>query len=534
MPDTTDISLDAARSRIRAAYDPTAVEQLGLRLASLLGDHLRRVESSSDRVLNWADPRANLDRAARELDAASAARSPVPLSADELATRFTDIVANILARGQNLHDPRYVGHQVPASIPLAGWFDTVGAVTNQVMAIYEMGPWATAVEQALVGKLGGYLGWQPGHFAGVVTHGASLANLTGLLAARNVTLGDAWECGVGDSRRAEGVNPLIEPISTNNQRANAPRSPSSVLVTQQDAHYSVARAAGILGLGTNNVIKVGQDARRRMDPAKLDAILAELRSAGRPIVAVVASACATPIGAFDPLDDVADLCEKHRVWLHVDAAHGGSAVLSSRHRHLVAGLERADSLVWDAHKMLFVPALCAFLLYKNPQHSYEAFRQDAPYLFDPSAPGLAEFDVGLRTVECTKRAAAFGLWGAWNLFGPQLFTDLVEVTFDLAQQLHDKLRASDDFVALHEPQCNIVAFRHVPPALRDADPKRLGDFQQKLRRSVIESGEFYLTATPLDGVPALRVTLINPLTTGDTLNELLATLRRHGKKVDGG
>jgi L-2,4-diaminobutyrate decarboxylase len=511
MPNNTDTNLAAARSRIQAAYDPAAVEQLGLRLASLLGDHLRRVESSSDRVLNWADPRANLELAARDLDAASAGRSPAPLSPDELSARFTDIVANILARGQNLHDPRYVGHQVPASIPLAGWFDAVGSVTNQVMAIYEMGPWATAVEQALVGKLGGYLGWQPGHFAGVVTHGASLANLTGLLAARNIALGDAWERGTA--------------------RDNGP---APVLVTQQDAHYSIARAAGILGLGTNNVIKVGQDARRRMDPAKLDATLAELRSAGRPIVAVVASACATPIGAFDPLDDVADLCEKHRVWLHVDAAHGGSAVLSSRHRHLVAGLERADSLVWDAHKMLFVPALCAFLLYKNGRHSYEAFRQNAPYLFDPSAPGLAEYDSGLRTVECTKRAAAFGLWGAWNLFGPQLFTDLVDVTFDLAEQFHDKLRASDDFVALHEPQCNIVAFRHVPPALRDADPKRLGEFQQKLRRSVIESGEFYLTATPLDGVPALRVTLINPLTTGDTLDELLDTLRRHGKKVDGG
>ena len=510
MSDTTDTNLAAARSRIQAAYDPVAVEQLGQRLASLLGDHLRRVESSSDRVLNWADPRANLDLAACELEAASVTRSPAPLSPDELVARFSDIVANILSRGQNLHDPRYVGHQVPASIPLAGWFDAVGSVTNQVMAIYEMGPWATAVEQALVGKLGGYLGWQPGHFAGVVTHGASLANLTGLLAARNVTLGDAWERGMA---RDSGSAP--------------------VLVTQQDAHYSVARAAGILGLGTNNVIKVGQDARRRMDPAKLDATLAELRSAGRPIIAVVASACATPIGAFDPLNDVADLCEKHRVWLHVDAAHGGSAVLSSRHRHLVAGLERADSLVWDAHKMLFVPALCAFLFYKNGRHGYEAFRQNAPYLFDPSAPGMAEFDSGLRTIECTKRAAAFGLWGAWNLFGPQLFTDLVDVTFDLAQQFHDKLRASEDFVALHEPQCNIVAFRHVPPALRDADSKRLGEFQQKLRRSVIESGEFYLTATPLDGVAALRVTLINPLTTGGTLDELLATLRRHGKMVEG-
>ena len=179
-------------------------------------------------------------------------------------------------------------------------------------------------------------------------------------------------------------------------------------------------------------------------------------------MAVVACACATPIGAFDPLEDVAAVCRRHGVWLHVDAAHGGAALLSDRHRHLVAGLEQADSVVWDAHKMLFVPALCAFVFYRDRAHVFEAFRQDAPYLFDPAAPGLADYDSGLRTVECTKRAAAFGLWGVWSLFGPQLFADMVDVTFALGRTLYEKLSAADDFVPLHEPQCNIVVFRHVP------------------------------------------------------------------------
>ena len=113
---------------------------------------------------------------------------------------------------------------------------------------------------------------------------------------------------------------------------------------------------------------------------------------------MVACACATPTGAFDPLNDIADVCAEHGVWLHVDAAHGGAAVLSDRHRHLVAGLERADSVVWDAHKMLFVPGLCAFVLYRDKAHRFEAFQQDAPYLFDPTAPGLAEYDSGMKTV----------------------------------------------------------------------------------------------------------------------------------------
>ena len=304
-----------------------------------------------------------------------------------------------------------------------------------------------------------------------------------------------------------------------------------MLVVQADAHYCIARAAGVLGLGTKHVVKVGLDERRRMDVRVLDETLRDLKSKGHPIVAVVACACSTPIGAFDPLNAVADVCERHQVWLHVDAAHGGSALLSERHRHLVAGLERADSLVWDAHKMMFVPALCAFLFFKDQRHSYEAFHQNAPYLFDPSAPGLSEFDLGLRTFECTKRAAVYGLWGVWSMFGPQLFTDLIDVTFDLGRIFHEKLLGASDFVALHEPQCNIVTFRHVPPELRNAPPERLGEFQRQLRRAVIESGEFYLVATNLNGVDALRVTLINPLTTPEHLDQLLETLRRQGREI---
>ena len=148
------------------------------------------------------------------------------------------------------------------------------------------------------------------------------------------------------------------------------------------------------------------------------------------------------------MEPVAEVCRRHDVWLHVDAAHGGATLLSRRHRHLLAGVDQADSVTWDAHKMLYVPALCAFLLYRDQRHSYEAFRQNAPYLFDPAAPGMAEFDGALRTVECTKRGATLGLWGLWSLFGPGLFEDLVDVTFDLAQTLYQKLLATDDFVPL--------------------------------------------------------------------------------------
>jgi L-2,4-diaminobutyrate decarboxylase len=370
-----------------------------------------------------------------------------------------------------------------------------------------MGPWATAAEYAMVDRLGQMIGWPPGEFSGLATHGGSLANFTALLTARNVVLGDVWERGM----QREGLPPVI--------------------VVQSDAHYCVSRAAGMIGVGTNQVLRVPLDRARRMDPNRLDEILRQLRARNQPIVAAVACSCATPIGAFDPLNEIADVCRRHQVWLHVDAAQGGAACFSPRHRHLVAGLDRADSLIWDAHKMLFMPALCAFVFYRDKSHRFETFRQNAPYLFDPSAPGLAEYDSGLRTVECTKRAAAFGLWGIWSLFGPQLFTDLVDVTFDLGQDLYRRLCAAPDFVPLHEPQCNIVVFRHVPEALRHASPDLLGRFQLDLRRRLIESGEFYIVSTNIDGVGALRVTIINPITTGDHLGRLLESLREKGQEL---
>ena len=503
MESATEESSASARDRIRMAYDPALLRTAAERLAHELGRHMAFVQGSEGSVLNWFTPQENIARAAHLAESAVESDDPT-----ELVSRFERIVHEMLARGHNLHDPRYVGHQVPAPIPLAGLFDAVGSVTNQVMAVYEMGPWATAVEQAMVSKLAGYLGWDEGTYTGVVTHGASLANLNALLVARNVALQESWEHGL-----QRGV------------------TKPPVLVVQSDTHYSIARSAGILGLGTQHVIRVGVDDRRRMNVVELDQTLTRLRSEGHPIIAVVACACSTPIGAFDPLNSIADICQQHGVWMHVDAAHGGSALISPRHRHLVAGLERADSLVWDAHKMLFVPALCAFLYFKQRKDSYVAFQQHAPYLFDPTAPGLSEYDLGLRTVECTKRAAAFGLWGAWSLFGSQLFTDLVDVTFDLGREFYEKLVYAPDFEPMHHPECNIVVFRHLPPELRGATPAEQGEFQRRLRRRVIESGEFYLVATNLDGTEALRVTLINPLTTPAHLDQLLETLRRVGREI---
>lgn len=497
-------NMHAARARIAAAFDPDALEAAGARLMSVLADHMRRVQARDANSLNWADPEPLIREATAFMHRAPN-HTAVPPDQHAVADDVARLASAALARGHNLHHPHYMGHQVPASVPLAALFDVVGSVTNQVMAIYEMGPWATAVERAVVTAVGQQLGFSPGTFAGLVTSGGSLANLTALLTARNVALKNVWSEGLTD------------------------RHPAPVLVAHADSHYCVTRSAGILGLGTQHIVRAALDERRRIDPDRLDATLADLRARGVPIIAVVAASGATPTGACDRLAHLADVCRRHEVWLHVDAAHGGALAFSPRHCHLVAGIEQCDSVVCDAHKMLFMPALCALVFYRDRAHRIATFHQDAPYLFDPSAPHLAEFDSGIVTVECTKRAAAFGLWGIWSIFGPQLFADLIDVTIDLAQRFHQMLDAAQDFEPLHEPECNIVAFRYLPSRLRDAAPEAIDALQAKLRRAVVESGRFFLTQTRIDGRCVLRTTIINPLTTADDLAALLDCLRDFGK-----
>ena len=156
-----------------------------------------------------------------------------------------------------------------------------------------------------------------------------------------------------------------------------------------------------------------------MQVEALQQAIHRVREQGRTIVAAVACACATPIGAFDQLGrNSQGFARRRESWMHVDAAHGGAACLSDRHKHLVRGLEQADSgRVGMPIRCCFMPALCAFAFFKNKAHRFSAFEQDAPYLFDPSNPGMAAYDSGSQTLECTKRAAAFGLWGMWSLFG---------------------------------------------------------------------------------------------------------------------
>ncbi|MBA2564436.1 MAG: aminotransferase class I/II-fold pyridoxal phosphate-dependent enzyme [Gemmatimonadetes bacterium] len=476
----------------RSAFEPATFRAQGHGLVDALADYLSQALSGNDLPVFPDAPQA---ATAREWPASF---PQVPAPGGDLA----ELVSRVVRDSIHLHHPRYLGHQVTSPLPGAALAELAGTLLNNAMAVYEMGPAATAMERSLLRWMAGQVGW--GDAAdGVLTSGGSAGNLTALLAMRQARAGfDIWEHGT------TGGPPL------------------AVLAGDQ-AHYCVLRAIQIMGWGRAGLVPVPSDERFRLDPRALEPALRSARAAGRRVVGVVASACSTATGAFDPLEPIAEFCHAHELWLHVDGAHGAAATLSPRYRHLLAGVERADSLVWDAHKMMLMPALATAVLFRDGDRSHDAFAQQASYLFHGARPREDRFDVGLRTLECTKRMLALPLYAALSLHGTQLFADYVTSTFDLAATFADLLREAPDFELAVEPQSNIVCFRHTPQGAGDLDA-----LQAYVRRSLLEGGGFYVVQTRLPAGLFLRATLIHPFTTEADLLALMDEIRAVARRVD--
>jgi L-2,4-diaminobutyrate decarboxylase len=288
-----------------------------------------------------------------------------------------------------------------------------------------------------------------------------------------------------------------------------------------------------MGWGDGGAIAAPLDAHHRMTAA---AVRGALDRAGgeRRVIGVVAAAGSTATGAFDPLDELADLAAERGLWLHVDAAHGGGVALSPSQRAKLRGIERADSVVWDAHKLMMMPALVTAVLFRREAHAYEAFAQQASYLFAASRPDETWWDLGQRTLECTKRMMALEVWACLRAHGEELFGAIVDRQHALARELAALVEAAPDLELAVAPESNIVCYRHLPApgAALGADLDAgaapgvdLDAHNRALRRRLVEDGRFYIVGAQLPRGYFLRSTLMNPLIEPADLSALLDHLR---------
>lgn len=415
---------------------------------------------------------------------------PLPLDGRPLREVLARLRGDVLGDANRLTHPMSMGHQVSAPVPVATWSDALIAALNQSVAVSEMSPTLTAVERRVLRWMATLAGFGPAS-GGVFTSGGTEATFAALLAARSAALPDVWRDGVG---------------------ADPP-----LVVCGEHAHYAVSRAVGQMGLGLRCLVSV--PARNfRLEAVALEATLTRLQAEGRRVMAVVATAGSTATGSFDDLDALGRVCEERGLWLHVDAAHGGSALLSAAHRQRLRGLERARSLAWDAHKMMLLPLAAGMLLVRDERDLDAAFAQQAPYLFHGVTAARVR-DQGVRSFQCSRRGDALKVWVALQRHGARGLGALYERLCALTRALHARLTARADFATLHEPECNILCFRYLGDGTRDE--AALDRLNLALREAWNRSGRGWITTTLLGGRRVLRVTLMNPRTDLAHLDALL-------------
>ncbi len=411
------------------------------------------------------------------------------------------------ARHSNhLHQPRYIGHQVCPPLPLAALCDLVTSLHNNSGAVYEMSPIGTLMETRLVQWYCRLLGF-PDDAGGIMTHGGSLGNFTALLAARQAKVaGDVWQNGYD---------------------RHAPRP--AVLVSAS-AHYCMQRAVQMMGMGADAAVKVPTNDRYEMD---MDALREAYRQAiadGFAPFAVCASACNTATGSFDPLPEIANFCQEHDLWMHVDAAHGGAFILSQRYQHLLKGIAHADSVVWDLHKMLRMPSLTTLVAFRDRQANYRAFLQEASYLFSGQSAEDEWYNQGQRMVECTKAVQGLRAFVCLMAYGTDYFADYITRMIDTTHAFAKAIDQREDMELAVEPACNIICFRYLPSAASDTDDASLNQLQQRIRDALMASGRYYIVQTILRGKRYLRCTVIHPKTDLAILQQLLDDVALEGQR----
>ena len=442
-----------------------------------------------------------------------------PHTSEQIAARFAEefpregrpieeiverLEKQVIADANQSYNPMYMGHQTSAPLPIGIWMESVIGALNQSLAVWEMSPTASMIEHQVVAWLAELAGYGAGS-GGTMTSGGTEASFTALLAARNSALPNSWEDGVGEDP------PFV--------------------VYGEHAHYAVTRAIGQLGIGRKRGISIASR-DYKIDVDLLNSTLKRLRDEGKRVMAVVATVGTTATGSFDDLETIGQICEDSGIWLHVDGAHGASALFSSRPPRALAGLRHSRSLAWDPHKMMLLPLAAGMVLTRNEADLERAFAQQAPYLFHVGK-STRIIDQGIRSFQCSRRADVLKLWAVIQRFGSTGLGRLHDHLCGNARLLYEAIQERDDFEALHEPESNILCFRYLGRRGKGVhqNTERIDALNRELRPLYNKKGTGWITATVLNDRPVLRVTMMNPRTGPTHVQALLDGLVAQAKTL---
>ncbi len=401
---------------------------------------------------------------------------------------------------RNTH-PGFFGWVAPSGLPsdpLA--FAMVGAI-NENVGGYWSSPLATTIERILVRWLADLAG-MPAQSEGLLLSGGSIANMTGIASALARRLGPDYR-----TRGLAGTG------------AAAP-----VILCSSATHFSVRRAAVLLGLGSDSVVAVATDDEFRMSLPALERALEQNASA----VCVVANAGTTNTGAIDPMADIAGLCAKHDVWLHVDAALGGGGLMSPQLRPRYAGIDRADSVTMDLHKWFFQALDGSMLLYRDASWARQLFADSDAYLQADRNEAPETYKFYYLAPELSRRFRALPVYLALRHYGiPRLGRNVLH-NVECAEYLAALIEAEEELELVVAPQLSILCFRYRPPQRGDAEIDRINT---EIRDRIQLEGDYLISPTQVEQRPVLRVCIMNHATRAAHVEGLLASVLRIGREL---
>lgn len=405
------------------------------------------------------------------------------------ATQALAELARIFAAGAaDPADPACAAHLHAPPLAVAVVADLVASTLNSSLDSWDQAPSGTVVESAVVRVIADLVGYGT-QAAGSITSGGTESNLTALLLARD-----------------------REPGGRQRQ-----------VFCSVDAHFSVAHATEVLGMGESAVVPVPVDAQRRMDVGELRRSISAARGRGAIPVAVVATAGTTDLGVIDPLVEIADVAAATGVWMHVDAAYGGGALFSDRLAALLTGIDRADSVALDLHKFGWQPVAAGVLLIRDAT-GFAPLERRVAYL-NPEDDELAGYHGLLeRSLRTTRRVDAFKMAVTLRALGRHGLGALVDRCHELAQLAAVSVAVNPRLELYQDPVLSTLAFRFLP---QRGDPDVIN---ARLRRALLATGRAVVGRTEIDSTVYLKLTLLNPHATGADIEALLADVVAAGEK----
>ncbi|ELU00176.1 hypothetical protein CAPTEDRAFT_151334 [Capitella teleta] len=396
-------------------------------------------------------------------------------------------------------------------IALAGEWLTATANTN--MFTYEIAPVFTLMEDIVLTKLREHIGWPNGHGDGIFAPGGAISNLYAVAVARHTKIPDS---------KVKGMT----------------GQPRLVMFTSEMSHFSIKRAGALLGIGLDNVINIKADDRGRMSVEDLESRIEQALAEGGVPFFVAATAGTTVLGAFDPINDIADVCEKYGLWFHVDGAWGGSALVSPTHKHLLSGVHRVNSMTWNPHKLLGAVLQCSAILIREPGLLEATNSLKADYLFQPDKHYDVSYDTGDKAIQCGRHNDVFKLWLMWRAKGDRGMQIHIDHLMSLSRYLQKKVRQTDGFeFVLENPEFINVCFWYVPKNIRHLPPGKereseLHKVAPRIKARMMEKGSTMVGYQPMGKLPNFfRMINSNPASTYPDIDWLISEIERIGEEI---